>query len=1402
MALHIFVLLALSVLPASAKTVVTTGDDGCGFVITLNKGFAIFNSREIDKKIDQIKRRNKYLDGFVHPGTVTDILNNMREFYGGADITQEQTDALAETERNNKLIDGLEHDKAQFPELERKAKKNYQDKINEWKNQIENFWNGAGVKFGCCKVKFAVNVVFKDNPDDIPDGYDKINIHLDPEYRSDISGFKQGSFKDGFSHDPYDHDMGGNWAIDDPDVFAPHEAGHEMGLEDQYKDYKNAAGRTCSKANEGHEGDIMATLKGKVVSQQPGKGEINNVYSILNNLGLKCPEKCCPHCTTGNEGSSSCVSTITNLVSKGVQAYHTVKKVGEVISTAKDMITGTTAHAPTDTATGGNPGYTAQNHCDIGNEGTCSPNPCPDDQQCKMVSKKSNGASYDCYLCNEKPKTDTGVPPTNTAQVTTGYTPQNHCDVGDEGGCSPNPCYGQECSMISQKSKGASYDCHLCKGKPKFDCASQGFSGDSSCDGKCTSDETCSYVIVSTIGGGGTCFRCDAKPKTAVNPLNCSTLDMSDDPTCGGKCTDGATCESMNVDLTTGKLLADGQTTTNPAKACYTCRTHSIVAPQPVCSKYGYSNDSSCGGKCSADDCVSEYIDPSSGTHVPWYRSYGTSAVRCYYCAPNYDEELNTCHAHDMYYYDDCGEDCPPDECEEYYVSRSSGKEVHPPVNFKDVYICYDCMPFDHYLVYVRHNYYVITVVETPFGRYVLNHTSADPNVFAPSSVMALAKVDKTTDKVPDVSGNMQAVSSLVGGFSTGFGPSGIATTGQVSMDQLSDALQNSLKSGGDYGANCFDKVKDQADQQAAQAGTATSKNISDGKMNNQDRGSSEKAYSPDQIKASGDAGTPAVSGPMIACGTQNGNKVLEVLDGSGNLVGSITQVMLKSDPNIILKKLATAQGWTDKLNQKIKMQASQLPEKISGQNDHQGETIPNDPLYPKPKAEKKKGGLFSSLFGLGDNTNVPINADGAMQSQTLDMVNNGDGVSDQYYLPIIGYTPLNDPNSAWNAVDATQKNVLVAIVDSGLDMSHPDRPEHIWTDPQRGNHGWNFVNENADLTDYRGHGTFVAGIIAAKWNNGIGIAGINPGAVIMPVKVTDDKGKTNSLLIYRGINYALDHGARIINVSLGGVTISKLEQVAIARAHAMGALVVIAAGNTSDDLMNFGPSSSKYALSVGMVDIGGARSLVSSWGANLGLMGPGEKIISLCSKDAKDVLPSIKKYGYYKESGTSFTAPMVTATASLILAKDPQLTGEQIADIIEKTAQPISHNDWDGQTGFGLLNASTALRATVDDHLLVMITNMHYNRDRRDRLTSLDIYGTVKGTYKEMTIEAGRGKNALGFRKIAGPFSGAYDNQLIARLVIQDVLRGSDEWVLRLKVIDDQGKEHIASTSFKFPDK
>jgi hypothetical protein len=244
----------------------------------------------------------------------------------------------------------------------------------------------------------------------------------------------------------------------------------------------------------------------------------------------------------------------------------------------------------------------------------------------------------------------------------------------------------------------------------------------------------------------------------------------------------------------------------------------------------------------------------------------------------------------------------------------------------------------------------------------------------------------------------------------------------------------------------------------------------------------------------------------------------------------------------------------------------------------------------------------------------------------------------------------------------------------------------------------------------------------------------------------------------------------------------------------------VVAAGNNNDNLMTFGPSSSKHSLAVGQINFTGDRSTISNWGPNLGLVAPGEQIYSLCSKESKHVLPSVREFGYYKEDGTSFSTPMVTATASLIWAKSPHLTNQQVADILLATATDMDEEGWDGMTGAGLLNAATALRAETDGQLVLMFTNLRVNRDMRDHVISVDVFGTVRGSFKEFTVEVGKGKHPGRFETVAGPFQEAYNYQHIVRLDVQKSLRGSADWVFRIKAIDANGKERIASTPFTLP--
>ncbi len=865
---------------------------------------------------------------------------------------------------------------------------------------------------------------------------------------------------------------------------------------------------------------------------------------------------------------------------------------------------------------------------------------------------------------------------------------------------------------------------------------------------------------------------------------------------------------------------------------CYQCIKPPLTSNQTEEDQCHGNEIGPCTDKaCAANEKCEEYTETGKN------QSY-----ICHSC-----EEKDFCEAHGYFSDPACGGKCPPIACVPIDVDKDKGSIV--PTGQTRVKgsteKCFACMNIKRIEIT-----WIIIIIETPYERFVLEKGKQEG--FKPSSVMALAKVDQATGMIKNTMGELKSVADFLGGFNIGLGPLGLTSTGKVSMDQLSSLLTNNLNSGGSFGSNCFGDVKKEADVQAASQNRPTG--AGEGTSNNRKKDKQESEMKEQQqLKTADQAGSPAVSGPIIVCGNEGRNKVLKIYDASGALIDTITQSMLKLNPNIITEKLGLAQQFTDNFIQKsgfdfagyvekftglplkqiqsIAGQAAQIKGKVDQvvgtaaaskkkkgkEKEENPPTLPNDPLYKS--VEKKQEKLFGILGSSVKPAAVVIGSSLKMGGEVLGggsgQEEETDKITDQYALLVIGFTPWDDPNSAWNVIDANEKNVVVALVDSGLDMTHEDAPQYIWTNPKEipGNgmdddkdgfvddiHGWNFLNENHDFTDVRGHGTFVAGIIAAKYNNGKGIAGINPGVVIMPIKVADDEGQTDSLSIYRGINYAVDHGAKIINVSLGGRNISKFEQQAVDRASSLGALVVIAAGNNNENLVTFGPSSSKHALSVGELNYNGERSTASNWGPNLGLVAPGEKIYSLCSKDNKHVLPSIRKAGYYKQDGTSFSTPMVTATASLILAKNPQLTNQQVADMILATAKDMGEPGWDGMTGAGLLNAAAALRSEVDQQLILMFTNLRLNHDDRDQVISVDVFGTVRGRFKEFTIDVGKGKNSTSFKTAAGPFHEQFDYQFIARLNVQDVMRGSKDWVLRIKAVDENGKERVASTPFALP--
>jgi subtilisin family serine protease len=469
-------------------------------------------------------------------------------------------------------------------------------------------------------------------------------------------------------------------------------------------------------------------------------------------------------------------------------------------------------------------------------------------------------------------------------------------------------------------------------------------------------------------------------------------------------------------------------------------------------------------------------------------------------------------------------------------------------------------------------------------------------------------------------------------------------------------------------------------------------------------------------------------------------------------------------------------------------------------------DNFPNDPIYNKEGSSDVSSTVskgIGSLLKLGSGGSIGFGSSG----------DDGPRPSNQWGLLKVGFTPLSDSKSAWNIEDGSRKNIVVAVIDSGLDMQHVDGPAHLWANAEEipdnnidddGNgyvddiHGWNFVDENNQLNDDYGHGTFVTGIIAAKTNNGEGIAGINPGAQIMVLKAANKRGKSRSLTVYRAIRYAVDNGARVINISLGTKEVSRLQQIAVNYAYAQGCFVVVAAGNAEDYIAKYSPPGLRRVFAVAAINPDGKRRKSSNYGPNVALTAPGGEIYSLTAKDGKAdgvITPKIPTK-YHRLSGTSFSAPIVTGTASLVLAKYPDLSNRQLEDILLNSATDISLKGWDRYNGMGVLNASAALAYADKKFMTVRPTQIFINK-RKKKIVSLDLYGIIRGNLDEYTVEIGKGKDPDEWQTVYGPSRVHAEYSHICR--IEDkILKKGNRWTVRITAQSKTGETRRAAMLVK----
>jgi hypothetical protein len=249
---------------------------------------------------------------------------------------------------------------------------------------------------------------------------------------------------------------------------------------------------------------------------------------------------------------------------------------------------------------------------------------------------------------------------------------------------------------------------------------------------------------------------------------------------------------------------------------------------------------------------------------------------------------------------------------------------------------------------------------------------------------------------------------------------------------------------------------------------------------------------------------------------------------------------------------------------------------------------------------------------------------------------------------------------------------VVVALVDTGVDLTHPDLVGKLVD-------GYNLLSPKQPPQDDNGHGTSVAGIIAASVNNDKGIAGIASGNVkLMPIKALEADGRGDEAKLGEGIRYAVDHGARIIVLSLGLNRYNDKLAQTVRYAEEHNVLLVAASGNEGNSV-NY-PAAYPTVVAVGGVDANDQVEYRSNIGPELDLVAP------------YDVFTTALGGGYEAKNGTSMSAPQVAAVAALAWSKYPWMKPYQLRNLLRQTAQDLGEKGWDAYTGYGLLRADRVL--------------------------------------------------------------------------------------------------------------
>ncbi|HLW55271.1 MAG TPA: S8 family serine peptidase [Candidatus Angelobacter sp.] len=406
-----------------------------------------------------------------------------------------------------------------------------------------------------------------------------------------------------------------------------------------------------------------------------------------------------------------------------------------------------------------------------------------------------------------------------------------------------------------------------------------------------------------------------------------------------------------------------------------------------------------------------------------------------------------------------------------------------------------------------------------------------------------------------------------------------------------------------------------------------------------------------------------------------------------------------------------------------------------------------------------------------------------------------------QSYPDLWGHYKINAP-TAWNT--ALGDGIIVAVVDTGIDYNHPDIAANVWINtgeiPNNGiddDHngfiddvrGWDFIGascgsptQSNDPIDHFGHGTHVAGTIAAIGNNSIGVIGIAWHAQVMAVKGLDDGGCGLESTLAPAIDYAANNGADVINASWGGGGTSFTIEQAVQFAAGLGVVFVAAAGNSAIDALNFFPANSPEAITVAASDAFNNFAPFSDFGTKIDVTAPGVDVLSLQASGTQlGPLGDPNFPGYIRLAGTSMATPHVAGTAALILSQHPTYSPEQVRQVLRASGTSATGTDWDPNFGYGIVNAQGAV--ALPDVLAVKISSPAPGTFVNSLVV---ISGTAQGSaFDHYVLEFGTGATPTVWTQFA---SGTAQVNAAALGTLDPSTMPDGQYTIRLSAFDTSG--------------